>query len=409
MYYGHAPRRGRRRPAYEWVPSFFPSRHRRKRQPLPTGFGPTSRRSRANPHRLRPRKPLSPPYDPFSDSIRHPTLSLVPDSIGEGLAEMFAGAALTAVWLFWEYFLAAGLVILVLRYLTRHLRKQEKRWTCKCEQEYRVHNINRKFSVNPPPTAAALEAAWAATRGGRRGDPAVLAARLRLGSMLSDLEPVVDQSYIRDETGAIVGRQPGLRGWIGFYTPSLMPHYKSLMAYKALADKLRVALNIEEPDTLDSVLEIGNYTEKELSKNSKNTGENAVDQGLVEAVQEAVGVSSKRQAEDWSRQANNKMNERPNERLNERPKETEKSSKNSDEAPWSEAKKKDIPSNSMQLKQNINVLQSNVEQVRKAYHAMFGAGMPESMAALEAVVRERLGLAWMRRGRRKSEQSEQVA
>ena len=396
MYYGHAPRRGRRRPAYEWVPSFFPSRRRRKRQPLPTGFGQTPRRSRANPRGLRPREPLSPPYDPFSDSMRHPTLSLVPGSIGEGLAEMFAGAALTAIWLFWEYFLAAGLVILVLRYLTRHLRKEEKRCACKCEQEYCVHNINRKFSVNPPPTAAALEAAWAATRGGRRGDLAVLAARLRLGSMLSDLEPVVDQSYIRDETGAIVGRQPGLRGWIGFYTPSLMPHYKSLMAYKALADKLRVALNIEEPDTLDSVVEIGNYTEIESRKNSKNTRENAVDPGLVEAVQEAVGVSGKRQAEDWSRQANKKLNERP--------KETEESSKNSDEAPWSEAKKKEISSNSMQLKQTINVMKSNVEQIKKAYHAMFGDGMPGSMAALEAVVRERLGLAWMRRVRRKSEQ-----
>ena len=45
----------------------------------------------------------------------------------------------------------------------------------------------------------------------------MLAARLRLGAMLSDLEPVVDQSYIRDETGAIVGRQPDRRGWSGVY------------------------------------------------------------------------------------------------------------------------------------------------------------------------------------------------
>ena len=335
MYYGHAPRRGRRRPTYEWVPSFFPSRRRRrKRKPLPTGFGPAPRRSRANPRGLRPREPLSPPYDPFSDSMRHPTLSLVPSSIGEGLAEMFAGAALTIVWLFWQYFLAAGLAVLVLRYLTRHLRKQEKYYISECEQVYCACRVNRKNSVNPPPTGAALEAAWAATRGGRRGDPAVLAARLRLGSMLSDLEPTVDQSYIRDETGAIVGRQPGLRGWIGFYAPSLMPHYKSLMAYKALADKLRLALHIEEPDTLDNVLELELQPEKEVSKNSKKNAENA---------------------------------------------------------------------DSIKLKCRIYVVKSNVVSVQKAYKKLFGAGVPLTMAALEAAVREHLGLAWMRRGRRKAE------
>ncbi len=342
MYYGHAPRRGRRRPAYEWVPSFFPSR-RRKRRPLPTGFCPAPRRSRANPRGLRPGEPLPPPYDPFSDSMRYPKLSLVPGSIGEGLAEMFAGAALTIVWLFWQYFLAAGLAVLVLRYLSRHLRKQEKHYTYECEQAYSACRVNRKNSVNPPPTPAALEAAWKATRGGRRGDPAVLAARLRLGSMLSDLEPVVDQSYIRDETGAIVGRQPGLRGWIGFYTPSLVPHYKSLMAYKALADKLRVALHVEEPDTLDNVLELGQETMTDASKNSET------------------------------------------------------------EAPADDAKKEGFVPNSMKLKTRINVLKSNIEQIQCAYQLLFGDGMPGTMAALEAAVRARLGLAWMRRGRCKVE------
>ena len=340
MYYGHAPRRGRRRPAYEWVPSFFPSRRRRKRQPLPTGFGPTSRRSRANPRGLRPRElQPPPPYNPIPDSWHYPKLSLVPSSIGEGLAEMFAGAALTVVWLFWQYFLAAGLAVLVLRYLTRCLRNKEKYYTIKCEQSYCAYRINRKNSVNPPPTAAALEAAWAATRGGRRGDPAVLAARLRLGSMLSDLEPTVDQSYIRDETGAIVGRQPGLRGWIGFYTPSLVPHYKSLMAYKALADKLRLALHIEEPDTLDNVIELEYEQQIEGSKNSRNARD---------------------------------------------------------------SKTTTIISNSMHMKMRFSVIKSNVEEIKKAHRELFGSGMPGTMAALEAALRERLGLAWMRRGRHRT-------
>ena len=379
MYYGHAPRRGRRRPAYEWVPSFFP-RRRRKRRPLPTGFGPAPRRSRTNPRGLPPREPL-PPFHPEDDLMRHPKLSLVPGSIGEGLVEMFAGAALTAVWLFWEYFLAAGLAIWALRFLVRHIRKHEKEYVYNCEQAYCDDRVNRKISVNPPPTAAALEAVWAATRGGRRGDPAVLAARLQLGSMLSDLEPVVDQSYIRDETGAIVGRQPGLRGWIGFYTPSLLPHYKSLMAYKALADKLRLALRIEDPDTLDNVLELGQQPESIKSKNSKKLGENGIDMGEVGTPKDAQGIEREALEDAGITQGTARV---------------------AGKTQVNGAGNVRFSSNSMQLKTAIRVLKSNVEDIRKAHHELFGAGMPGTMAALEVAVRERLGLAWMRRGRRKA-------
>ena len=400
MYYGHTPRRGHRRPAYEWVPSLFPSRRRRKRRPLPTGFGPAPRRSRANTRGLRPREPLSPPYDPFSDSMRYPKLSLVPGSIGEGLVQMFAGAALTAVWLFWEYFLAAGLAVLILRYLAKYLRKQEKCYICECEQDYCACRVNRKISVNPPPTAAALEAAWAATRGGRRGDPAVLAARLRLGSMLSDLEPVVDQSYIRDETGAIVGRQPGLRGWIGFYAPSLVPHYKSLMAYKALADKLRLVLHIEEPDTLDNVLELCQQPESERSKNSKKTEESAEAAQKTQGTEQRVSKVNGEVSDEGPREASKGADKRPKEAMD---KVMDGTKNSASEASRKDAKKKGMCSNSMQLKMRINVLKSNVESIKKAYHDLFGAGLPGTMAALEATVRERLGLAWMRRVRRKTE------
>ena len=395
MYYGHAPRRGRRRPAYEWVPSFFPSR-RRKRRPLPTGFGPAPRRSRANPRGLRPREPMPSPYDPIPDSMHYPKLSLVPGSIGEGLVEMFAGAALTAVWLFWQYFLAAGLAVLALRYLTRHLKKQEKHFTCECEHAYSACRVSRKMSVNPPPTAAALEAAWAATRGGRRGDPAVLAARLRLGAMLSDLEPVVDQSYIRDETGAIVGRKPGLRGWINFYAPSLAPHYKALMAYKALADKLRLALQVEEPDILDNVLELGLKQEEERIKNSKNIEKITDDShGVREVAHEATEVSGK------IPEPTNELQQEDCKEVDQSPKKAMEATKNSKNvASEGAVKENGSMLNSMQLKIQINVLKSNIVNIKQAYHELFGSGMPGTMAAMEAVVRERLGLAWMRRGRK---------
>ncbi len=72
-------------------------------------------------------------------------------------------------------------------------------------------------------------------------------------------------------------------------------------------------------------------------------------------------------------------------------------------APWIDAGEKSTSSNSMQLKSRINVMKSNVEHIKQAYRELFGAGTPATMAALEAAVRERLGLAWMQRGRRKAE------
>ena len=255
--------------------------------------------------------------------MRYPKLSLVPSSLGEGLVQILGGTVLAVIWMYWEFFLAAGIAAFVLRFLARRCIKFEKSCTISCEKAYNSTRVNRKISVNTPPSAEAILAAWEATRGARRGDPDALAARLRLGAMLSDLEPAVDQSYIRDEDGTIVGRRPGLRGWIGWNCPGLLPHYKALMAYKALVDKLRLVLKIQEPDTLDSVLELG-----------------------------------------------------PNE-----PGESPKS---------------------MQLKSTMNLLKSNVEEVVKSYSEIFrdwAPGTPGTMAALERAVRERLGLAWMRRGR----------
>lgn len=250
--------------------------------------------------------------------------------------------------MFWEVSLSIGLAGLGLYYLSRKLKRLEVKNVKKCEQEFCACRINRKNSVNPPPMAEAIRAAWKATRWSRRGDPDTLAARLRLGVMLSDLEPVVDQSYIRDADGTIVGRKPGLRGWINLHCPELAPHYKSLMAYKALADKLRVALCIREPDTLDGVLDL----EPMQSKNSVET---------------AKGTSAQQEAR------------RENERKN-----------GGTEIPKSRLVKKDF-----------TVKYSNVEEIQQSILTLFPFGMPCTMVGLETVVRERLGQAWMRRGRKK--------
>ena len=106
----------------------------------------------------------------------------------------------------------------------------------------------RKASTRLPPTPEALEAAWAKSRRS-------LEWKLRLGSMLEDLEPAVDQSYIRDDEGAIVGRESGIHGWLMEHCVEVFDHYKTAMGYKALAHRFRLAIDLPEPFTLEDVLD----------------------------------------------------------------------------------------------------------------------------------------------------------
>ena len=97
-------------------------------------------------------------------------------------------------------------------------------------------------SVFPPPDADKLLDQYEKARG--RGP---VEEKLRLGSMLLDLEAVVDSSLVRDESGAIIGRNPGLRGWIDEHCRVLLRHYASLMKYRRLADAFRKAHGLRDP------------------------------------------------------------------------------------------------------------------------------------------------------------------
>ena len=97
-------------------------------------------------------------------------------------------------------------------------------------------------SVNPAPSPEALAEAFAAARGRGRVEE-----KLRCGSMLLDLEATVDSSLVRTETGEIVGRKPGLRGWLGDHLPILLNHYASLMQYRRLAQAFREAHGLRDP------------------------------------------------------------------------------------------------------------------------------------------------------------------
>ena len=97
-------------------------------------------------------------------------------------------------------------------------------------------------SVNPPPTAAALLEQYGKARGRGRVEE-----KIRLGSMLLDAEASVDSSLIRDEGGEIVGRKPGLRGWLADNCPTLLRHYGALLGYRRLAAELREAHEAGDP------------------------------------------------------------------------------------------------------------------------------------------------------------------
>ena len=105
-------------------------------------------------------------------------------------------------------------------------------------------------SSSPPPTPEALLAQYDKAKG--RGP---LEEKLRLGSMMLDIEAAVDSSLVRDPSGEIVGRNAGIRGWIAENCPELIPHYASLMGYRRLADEFRKVHGLRDPHPATRFLE----------------------------------------------------------------------------------------------------------------------------------------------------------
>jgi hypothetical protein len=251
-----------------------------------------------------------------------------------------------------EVFLVLGLIDFALKLIIKHDLSASNKLIKNYNEKKNAIRINRKISVNPPPTPEAIRQAWKASR-------ASLSSKLLAGTLLSDLEPVVDQSYIRDEDGTIVGRRPGIKGWLEMNCPDMVCHYKALMSYKALADKLRKALGIEDPDTLAGVLD--------FSVALSNSGE--ITASTIEGMEETSA--------ETAHEAANKT-------------------------PESERNKP----KSLMLLSEFKLLKSNKECVfKKASEILLGNGgrkRPETMAGLDAVLREKLEIVWMRRVARAS-------
>ena len=72
--------------------------------------------------------------------------------------------------------------------------------------------------------------------------------------MIDDLECYIDNSLRRDEDGVIVGRNPGVKGWLRENIPALALQYTTVMRYKAAAKKLKQITELADPTPVDVVL-----------------------------------------------------------------------------------------------------------------------------------------------------------
>ena len=107
--------------------------------------------------------------------------------------------------------------------------------------------VKVRQTLNPCPTKEQILEAW--TKVGESKE-----ALLRFGSLMEDLECYVDNSLRRTEDGVIVGRRPGIKGWLQLEIPALYLKYKTVMAHKAAAKRMRQVLNMRDPVPLSSVL-----------------------------------------------------------------------------------------------------------------------------------------------------------
>ena len=107
--------------------------------------------------------------------------------------------------------------------------------------------VRMRHTLSPCPTRLEILDAWTKAK----DSPEAL---LRFGGLMEDLECYVDNSLRRDENGEIIGRRPGIKGWLQTEIPALYLKYKTVMAYKAAAKRMRQVLDIRDPLPLSAAL-----------------------------------------------------------------------------------------------------------------------------------------------------------
>ena len=114
--------------------------------------------------------------------------------------------------------------------------------------------IHRRSTRNACPTREEILDAWKRVKESNE-------SLLRFGSLLEDLECYVDNTLIRDDSGAIIGRRSGIKGWLQMEIPALYTVYSRVMAYKAAAKRMRQLIELRDPIPLSDVLDLGNKGE----------------------------------------------------------------------------------------------------------------------------------------------------
>ena len=117
-----------------------------------------------------------------------------------------------------------------------------------------VHRASRRES----PSRELLLRCWELSRTSLEG-------KILLGSLLGDVDAVEDHSFIRGDGGEIVGRRGGVRRWLDATCPGLVKHYKTLMRYKAMADKFRRTCGLGDPDSAEDALAAGETCAGEIA------------------------------------------------------------------------------------------------------------------------------------------------
>ncbi len=107
--------------------------------------------------------------------------------------------------------------------------------------------VGGRRTTNPCPTREAMLDAWVHRRDSH-------AAAVHFGSLVHDLECYVDNTLLRDEAGAIIGRRGGVKAWLQVNIPALHVRYTTVMRYKAMAKKLRQVVGLADPVPAEAVL-----------------------------------------------------------------------------------------------------------------------------------------------------------
>ncbi len=148
------------------------------------------------------------------------------------------------VWLLWTLArwlrLGATRRIDRLRHATRRSAYYEREKARRQRLAAARRTVRKRTTTSPCPTREQVLEAWEGARESNEG-------LLRFGSLMEDLACYVDSSLVRTEDGMIVARRGGVKAWLQVNIPALYLKYKTVMAYKVAARKLKQITGLRDP------------------------------------------------------------------------------------------------------------------------------------------------------------------